>query len=132
MHPKSWKRSETRMARDVGSERIPADGTREGADFTDSIACYQLKVRRSIPRWLWSWLDGIRRFAMAHSGRVGVLVLKHPGMRDTEAVVILSWRDWVDLHGTSMKGKRNGSKEALVSTEDRWEEEARERHRSTA
>ena len=119
------------MARDVGSERIPADGTREGTDFTDSIACYQLKVRRSIPKWLWSWLTGIQRFGESHRNRVGVLVLKHPGMRDTDAVVILSWKDWVDLHG-SPKGTGNGSKEALVGAKERSEESDREQYRGIA
>ena len=32
-------------------------------------------------------------------GKAGVLVLKHPGQKDTDALVVLSWADWVDLHG---------------------------------
>lgn len=86
------------MARDVGSERIPVTGERHGADFVDAIACYQLKVRRMIPRWLWDWHAGIRATGTRHD-KVGVLVLKHPGERDDEALVILTWKDWVDLHG---------------------------------
>jgi len=93
-----WKASERRMARDVGTERIPVTGERDGSDFTDTIACYQLKVRRMLPAWLWAWLGGIQGTA-TRQGRIGVLVLRVPRMRDDEALVILSWRDWVALHG---------------------------------
>ena len=88
------------MARDVGTERIPVTGERAGSDFTDAIACYQLKVRRMLPAWLWSWLGGIQGTATKH-GRIGVLVLRVPRMRDDDALVILSWRDWVALHGAA-------------------------------
>jgi len=99
MPDKAWKASERRMARDVGSERIPVTGERHGADFVDGVACYQLKVRRAIPGWLWTWLSGIQG-AGQRQGKAGVLVLKHPRQRDEDAVVVLSWRDWTALHGT--------------------------------
>lgn len=86
------------MARDVGSERIPVTGERHGADFSDGITCYQLKVRKSIPGWLWTWLEGIQGHAKG-KGKAGALVLKLPRQRDEDALVILSWRDWVALHG---------------------------------
>lgn len=86
------------MARDVGCERIPVTGERCGADFTDAIACYQLKVRKAIPSWLWDWLSGIQGHA-ATKGKAGVLVLKRPREKDEDAIVILSWREWVTLHG---------------------------------
>jgi len=95
---KAWKAVERRMARDVGTERIPVTGERHGADFQDSLACYQLKVRKMLPTWLWAWLQGIRDTGRK-TGRVGVLVLKRPRGLDDDAVVLLSWRDWVDLHG---------------------------------
>jgi hypothetical protein len=100
MADKAWKASERRMARDVGSERIPVTGERDGADFSDGIACYQLKVRRMLPAWLWGWLGGIRGTATAQ-GKIGVLVLRVPRMRDEDALVVLTWRDWVALHGDS-------------------------------
>lgn len=92
------------MARDVGTERIPVTGERDGADFEDGIACYQLKVRRMIPAWLWTWLHGIRATGQ-RKGKVGVLVLKRPGERDAESVVILSWGDWVALHGVPQRAE---------------------------
>lgn len=98
MADKGWKAAERRMARDVGVERIPVTGERHGADFEDAIACYQLKVRRAIPGWLWDWLTGIQATG-TRKGKAGVLVLKRPRERDEDAVVCLSWKDWVDLHG---------------------------------
>jgi hypothetical protein len=98
MKNRSWKAAETRFARDVGVERKPCDGSRDGADFADTLACYQLKVRKAIPSWLWDWCFGIQQTACA-SNRIGVLILKHPKQQDNDALVVLSWKDWVDLHG---------------------------------
>lgn len=98
MKSRSWKGAETRFARDVGVERKPCDGSRAGADFEDGIACYQLKVRSSIPGWLWGWLGGIQGTAKS-KGKAGALVLKAPRQKDVEALVVLSWSDWVSLHG---------------------------------
>lgn len=86
------------MARDVGTERIPVTGERDGSDFEDAIAVYQLKVRKAIPSWLWGWLTGIQGTGR-RKDKAGVLVLKHPGQKDSDAVVVLSWSAWVDLHG---------------------------------
>lgn len=97
---KGWKKAERRMARDVGTERKPCDGSRAGADWEDGIACYQLKVRKSIPGWLWNWIWGIQGTARLRS-KAGLLILKKPGQLDCEALVVLSWADWVDLHGSS-------------------------------
>lgn len=98
MPDKAWKQVERRFARDVGVERIPVTGERHGADFTDALCSYQVKCRKSIPGWLWTWLSGIQGTAQK-SGKAGVLVLKRPRQPDEEAVVILSWREWVELHG---------------------------------
>lgn len=104
MADRGWKQAERRMARDVGTERIPVTGERHGADFADGIACYQLKVRRAIPSWLWDWLSGIRG-AGQRAGKAGVLVLKHPRQQDTDALVVLTWADWVSLHGDARRGE---------------------------
>jgi hypothetical protein len=37
----------------------------------------------------------------ARSGKVGVLVVKKPRQQDADALVVLRWQDWVDLHGKS-------------------------------
>jgi hypothetical protein len=97
---RGWKQAERRMARDVGTSRVPVTGIdRHGADFSDGLTCYQLKVRKAIPRWLWDWLSGIQGHAK-DKGKAGALVLKRPRQKDEDAIVILSWRDWVSLHGS--------------------------------
>jgi hypothetical protein len=84
MADKGWKAFERRMARDVGTERF----------------CFQFKLRRVLPAYLWEWLGGIVASA-ARSGKVGVLVVKKPRQQDADALVVLRWQDWVDLHGKS-------------------------------
>jgi hypothetical protein len=95
---KGWKQFERRMARDVGTERIPVTGERHGADCANGLFCFQFKLRRVLPAYLWEWLGGIVASA-ARSGKVGVLVVKKPRQQDAEALVVLRWQDWVDLHG---------------------------------
>ncbi len=102
---RSWKAAETRFARDVGHERKPCDGTRAGADFADGLCAYQLKVRKAIPSWLWHWLTGIQGDA-ERVGKIGCLVLKHPRQQDEDALVVLSWRDWVALHGQPQEARQ--------------------------
>jgi hypothetical protein len=104
MKARSWKGAELRFARDVGVERKPCDGSRAGADFEDGIACYQLKVRKAIPGWLWGWLAGIQGTGQG-KGKAGILVLKKPRQDDVDALVVMSWRDWVELHGNPKNGK---------------------------
>lgn len=50
------------------------------------------------PVWIYEQLYGICDTAK-RKGKTGVLVLKAPGMRDADAVVVLKWGDWVDLYG---------------------------------
>lgn len=114
MADKGWKQAERRMAKDVGSQRIPVTGERHGADFADALCCYQLKVRKSLPSWLWTWLAGIVG-AGKRSGRIGVLVLKQPRQRDDEALVILRWKDWRDLHGTPNRDQEMVGSEARTA-----------------
>ena len=100
MSDKGWKQFERRLSRDMGVERQAITGERDGADNQPHpMFCFQFKLRRSIPSWMWEWLKGIQG-AGARSEKIGVLVLKQPNMRDTDALVILSWKDWVDLHGS--------------------------------
>lgn len=98
MADKAWKAAERSMARDVGTTRIPVTGERHGADFEDALACYQLKVRNSLPGWLFTWLSGICWNA-GPKGKIGVLVLNRPRRRRQDALVIVTWGDWVALHG---------------------------------
>lgn len=88
------------MARDMGTERIPVTGERHGADAANGMFCFQFKMRRMLPSWLFTWMDGICGNAQTH-GKIGVLVLKVPRMQDADALVVLRWKDWHALHGNS-------------------------------
>jgi hypothetical protein len=94
----TWKAFERRLARDVGSERIPVTGERAGADFVDARCAYQAKLGRRMPAYLAEWLAGIRAAGRAR-GLIGAVVWKPLGARDDEALVLLSWSDWCALQG---------------------------------
>lgn len=98
MSDRGWKQFERRLAKDMGVARIPVTGERHGADVRDVMFCYQAKLRKVIPAFLFEWLSGIVATSQG-SGRIGVLVLKTPRMSDAESLVIVRWSDWVDLHG---------------------------------
>jgi hypothetical protein len=98
MTDRAWKAFERRLSKDMGTNRIPVTGERDGADAKTSMFQFQFKLRKVIPLWLFRWMDGIVASAAAHE-KIGVLVLKRPRMEDTDALVIVRWRDWVDLHG---------------------------------
>jgi len=94
----SWKAAERAHARDVGTQRIPVTGERDGADFTSGLFGYQLKVRKVIPKYLFDWLDGVRRVSERRH-QIGVLVLNRPRRPRRDALVVVRWSDWIDLHG---------------------------------
>jgi hypothetical protein len=95
-----WKKFERRCSRDMGTERIPVTGERHGADGATAMFCFQYKLRNALPDWLFEWLGGIVGTAERQQ-KIGVLVLKTPGMEDRDAIVMLRWSDWVDLHGAA-------------------------------
>jgi hypothetical protein len=99
-----WKAYERRCCRDMGVERQPVTGERDGADNAPHpMFCFQFKLRRMLPAWLFAWLGGIVATA-ERTGKIGVLVLKIPRMADADAMVVLRWRDWIDLHGSVCYG----------------------------
>ena len=101
MGDKGWKKFERRCCRDMGVERQPVTGERHGADNAPHpVFCFQFKNRRTLPSWLFAWLGGIVQTAR-RGNKVGVLVLKTPAQDDADALVVLRWRDWVDLHGVA-------------------------------
>lgn len=119
----AWKRAELKMARDVGTERIPVDGRSTGsADWDDGLFVYQLKVRRALPSWMFDWLAGIVAWA-ATRNRIGVLVLNRPRQPRTEALVVVKWSDWVDLHGAPRP--QDGVILDAVITEKGWRDDKR-------
>ena len=114
---KAWKKFERRLSIQMGTRRIPVTGERLGADARTSMFSFQFKRRRIIPTYLGAWLAGICKTA-ARDGTIGVLVVNRPGANDKDALVILRWRDWLDLHGPSniivnrIEGNTNGDTES--------------------
>lgn len=95
----SWKAFERRLAKDMGVTRQPVTGDRAAGDTRPhELFTFQFKLRRSVPRWLFHWLDGIVQTAIAED-KIGILVLKRPHLRDADALVVLRWHDWRLLHG---------------------------------
>lgn len=82
----------------MGVERIPVTGERHGADAEHDLFAFQFKLRKVLPVYLWDWLSGIRSTA-AKKGKTGILVVKRPRQQDCDALVVLSWGDFVDLTG---------------------------------
>jgi hypothetical protein len=105
MADKGWKRAERMIAADAGGQRIPVTGERAGADVIAGGYCYQLKVRRSLPGWLFDWLGGIVSASKARPGSTGILVLNRPRQPRRNALVVLRWCDWVDIVGTPPVGE---------------------------
>ena len=63
--------------------------------------CYQAKLGRRCPAYLTEWLAGIVAAALSRRPpKIGVVVFKPKRGRDEDAVVLLRWRDWLELHGT--------------------------------
>ena len=99
MPDKGWKQFERRVGVDLGGRRIPVTGIdRHGADVVTPMFHVQTKVRRSLPGWLWEWLGGIVATSTP-AGKVGVLLLKKPRQKDVDALVVMRYGDFVDLHG---------------------------------
>ena len=95
---KAWKAFERRLAFRMGGKRIPVTGERDGADVIAGAFVYQAKLRKGVPAYLRTWLRSIVA-AGERCGSTGVVVWKAPGARDDDAVVIVRFADWVDLHG---------------------------------
>ena len=97
---KGWKQFERRVSRDHGCERQPVTGERDAGDsMPHPMFALQMKLRKAIPKCIRDWSDNIHRTAQ-RDGKIGVLIVKEPGKHDDNALVILRYRDWVDLHGT--------------------------------
>ncbi len=105
MSDKGWKQFERRVARDHGVERQPVTGERDGSDaMPHAMFCFQMKLRKAIPKCIREWSDSIHR-AATKAEKVGILIVKEPGKHDDNALVIVRYRDWVDLHGTPKEKK---------------------------
>ncbi len=105
MSDKAWKRAERDLARDVGTQRIPVTGERGGADFADALCWYQLKKRLGMPALLREWLQALKveRVTATKAGKLPVFVWMQPGHPRADALVVLRWQDWRELHGDALE-----------------------------
>jgi hypothetical protein len=74
-------------------------GERDGQDVESELFFYQAKLRKAIPKCIREWSDSIHRAAQK-AGKVGILIVKEPGKHDDNALVIVRYADWVELHGS--------------------------------
>lgn len=110
MPDKGWKQFERRVSRDHGVERQPVTGERDGSDAKEHpVFCFQMKLRKAIPKCIREWSDSIHRSAQK-AGKCGVLIVKEPGKHDENALVIVRYGDWIDLHGTPVSAGESGEK----------------------
>lgn len=98
---KAWKRFEAWLAKCVGTRRIPVTGERDGADFETGMFVYSAKHRASqYPLTVARWLERVVIRALSRSPeKVGVLVIGKPRAPYDDAIVVLRWKDWRELHG---------------------------------
>ncbi len=103
MTDKRWKAVEREHAKDVGVERIPVTGRQRdegGADFSDALCSYQVKHGQRQPSYLSDWLRGIGNWA-ARKGKIGIVVWRGNRQLKRDAIVMMRWSDWVELHGAT-------------------------------
>lgn len=95
---KTWKAEELSIAKQLGGARIPVTGIdRNGADIVTPLFHVQSKLRKSIPAWLGAWLGGI--VSTTPDGKIGILVLRKPRQERKDALVVMRFGDFVELHG---------------------------------
>ena len=104
-----WKAFERRCAERMGGRRRPVTGIDRGdGDAFTSMFELQCKLRIGQPDYLKRWLRDIVAAAKTRN-RVGVVVWKEPGehgargVGDDNALVVMRWADFVDLHGDPRK-----------------------------
>ena len=105
MSDRGWKAYERRIARLLGTQRIPVTGERAGADLETPLLAVQAKKRATVPGYWFEWLDGIR-VAAARRNKIGVVVMQRPYGVELDSLVVLSLRDWIELHSPARDGQR--------------------------
>lgn len=101
----------TRIADDLGGRRVPLGAIdRNGADVVTPLFHVSSETRKRIPQCLWAWLNPVAASA-SDVGKVGLLVLRQPGMRKAESLVVIKFSDFVSLCGALTPPERGASDE---------------------
>ena len=93
----SWKDVERKLAKELGTLRLPNTGY-GNPDFETERFSYQSKKRKSMPKWIWDAID--QATADASEGKVPVVAFtesKQGIKRKTLMVVTLE--DWKKITG---------------------------------
>lgn len=95
----TWKKRELGLAHDLGGERLPVSGrTKDEPDAETPMFVIQSKHKKSHPSYLWTWLSGICGVAKDRN-KTGILVISKPRQDRSEALVIMRYADFLELHG---------------------------------
>lgn len=80
--------------------------------------CVQVKHRDGqFPRTVAAWLDRVVGKARSRvPAKVGVLVVQRPRHRRRDALVVLTWADWCDLHVGRAPIEAPGGPQRVVAT----------------
>lgn len=96
----TWKRRERDVAKALGGERKPVSGrVQHEADVVSQLFVVQVKHGRRRPQMLQDWLSGI--CGQAKDGQVGIVVWADNHERLSDAVVLMRFADFQDLHGSA-------------------------------
>lgn len=110
MSDRGWKQFERRTARDHGCERTPVSGRQQdkgGLDWENGMFAAQVKLGYNEPGYLRAWLNQIVGHAQ-RLGKVGIVIWKPKRTHDDNALVILRYADWLELHGRVRPGVEAG------------------------
>jgi hypothetical protein len=117
----TWKAAERAFARDLGTTRIPVTGERDGADAETPVFVVQVKHRAGeFPLTVARWLE--RVVAKARSRvpeKVGIVVIQRPRHRRLDALVVMTWKDFLDLHG-SRPAAEEDERVFVLSEKAKW------------
>src|SRR5687767_4529305 len=104
---KDWKQAERRIANILGGRRILVSGRARGdrPDIEHDTLSVEVKSRKSLPAWLENAMQQAK--AASKNGELPVAVLHQDGKRYTEALVVISLKDFVDYVKVGAEGSAN-------------------------
>lgn len=100
---KTWKAAERRVAARFGAKRTGPTG-RDDNDFIHPLIAPEIKYRKTLPAWALQCLEQARAGRSA-GGKTPVTILLGRGMRVTDALVVMTMRDFEDLWGPLQTGR---------------------------
>jgi len=88
----AWKRTERRVAAELGGVRVPVTGRARGdaPDIAHERLSLEVKHRASLPAWLTGALEQAR--ASGRDGRIPVAVLHASGARYGDALCVVAFQ----------------------------------------